>query len=143
MDELDIRQADEEILRLCSVYHSRGPAFGMVSGSGFAAVGDVVRPVWNLLRNGNAGLFHAFRHSLGAELLSGRTELDQSALGYSCHVALSFLTLTVFYAIGPSGPDWHWIMATSSFAAFLCVAAYALGAGAMAGVRLFRHRKKA
>lgn len=58
----------------------------MVSGSGFAAVGDVVRPVWNLLRNGDAGLFHAFRHSLGAELLSGRTESDQSDLGYSCHV---------------------------------------------------------
>lgn len=82
----DIRQADEEIRRLCSVYHSRGPAFGMVSGSGFAAVGNMVLPVWHLLRNGDAGLFHAFRHSRGAELLSGRTESDQSALGYSCYV---------------------------------------------------------
>jgi uncharacterized BrkB/YihY/UPF0761 family membrane protein len=75
--------------------------------------------------------------------LAGALNQISLLLGIPVMFALSFLTLTVFYAIGPSGPDWHWIMATSSFAAFLCVAAYALGAEAMAGVRLFRHRKKA
>lgn len=74
--------------------------------------------------------------------LAGTLNQISLLLGIPVMFALRFLTLTLFYALGPSGPDWHWIMATSSFAAFLCVAAYALGAGAMAGVRLFRHRKK-